>query len=191
MKIHGRFGSKPRTRSSASVAAITNRVFINSLLFLSSFAPLFVLLAIRFNDVRLKVICAALAFAGTTGICTVLLTASRKKTPETLTPSHLDDRGADVSGYLATYLMPFLVVPDPTIADQVAYALFLAIAGVIYVRSNMLQINPALYILSYRVFAVLSSEEGFHGYVIARGDPALGAAMTIVRLRDKLLLGVS
>lgn len=184
-----KLGPHATSRKSASRIARANRITIDSLLFLSSFAPLFVLLAIRFSGLHLKAICAILAIIGTSGLLWVLKAAQRK-TAEKITPIEIDDKGSDVSGYLATYLLPFLVLPDPSVSDEVAYAVFLIVAGVIYVRSRMLQINPTLYLLSYRVFAIARSDEGFRGYVIGRGEIGPGVPLRAARLRDNLLLRI-
>lgn len=176
--------------SFAARVASVNRVAINSLLFLSSFAPLFLLLAIRFGTMALRIASGALALIGFAGLLVVLRTGSARKTSETVTPLALDDKGADVSGYLAAYLMPLLVLPDPSLADGLAYALFLLVAGVVYARSRMLQINPTLYLFSYRVFLISQSQEGFQGYIISRGELTAGAPLSVARLRDNLLLDV-
>ena len=173
-----------------STFAVANRALINSVLFLSSFAPLFVLLAIRFDEAHLRIICAALAVVGAGGLWLIFRAAIKLKSIETVTPLLLDDKGADVSGYLATYLLPFLVLPNPSPADQVAYVLFLAVAGIIYVRSRMLQINPMLYLCSYRVFAITSSIEGFQGYLIARGVITENVPIETVRLRESVIVAL-
>jgi hypothetical protein len=179
-----------RPQSLAARFAVANRVAINALLFLSSFAPLFVILAIRFQQPYLKVVCGALALIGSTCLWAVMHAAVSRKSPETVTPTAIDDKGTDVSGYLAAYLLPFVALPDPTITDQIAYLLFLVVAGSIYVQSRMLQINPTLYLFSWHVFAVTSSREHFQGYLIARGNILIDEPLTVVRLRDGLLIAL-
>jgi hypothetical protein len=79
----------------------------------------------------------------------------------------VSDAGSDVAGYLATYLLPFLTVAEPDTRDVIAYILFLLVTGLIYVRSEMTQINPTLYLLGRRVVRVTTTG-GWSGYVIMR-----------------------
>jgi hypothetical protein len=41
----------------------------------------------------------------------------------------VEDRGAEVAGYLASYILPFVVVPEPGWSDLVGYAIFLVVRG--------------------------------------------------------------
>jgi hypothetical protein len=54
----------------------------------------------------------------------------------------IDDRGADVSGYLATYLLPIIVVGVPTTNDIIAYGVVISTMGLVYVRSRMIPDKP-------------------------------------------------
>jgi hypothetical protein len=93
-------------------------------LFLSSYAPLFAILAVRFITPWLWMVLAALAVSG----CLTLAFAIRalhRVEPSPHTVVEVSDQGAEVAGYLATYLPPFMTVPAPTGRDLIAYSLFL------------------------------------------------------------------
>lgn len=94
---------------------------------------------------------------------------SRRTSAEPIPLAEVADAGPEVAGYLATYLLPFLMVAEPGTRDIVAYVLFLLITGLVYVRSNMAQINPTLYILGRRVVKVTTDHE-WSGYVIVRSS---------------------
>jgi hypothetical protein len=64
----------------------------------------------------------------------------------------VEDHGGVVSGYLATYLLPFLGNLPTTPGDFTAYVIYFVTAFVVYVRTDLALINPTLYILGYRVF---------------------------------------
>lgn len=139
-------------------------------LFLGSYVLLFTLLAIRFEIAWLEIACAALAVLGLLDMLWIVFGVTRRKEPEPIVPAAVSDAGADVAGYLATYLLPFLTVAEPSIRDVIAYILFLFVAGLIYVRSEMSQINPTLYLLGRRVVRVTTTN-GWSGYVIMRKHP--------------------
>jgi len=54
------------------------------------------------------------------------------------------DRGADVAGYPATYLLPFVMAASPTGRELATWALFVGMMTVLYVQSNVIAINPVL-----------------------------------------------
>src|ERR1035441_5655495 len=94
-------------------------------LFMSSYAPLFAILAIRFRSSVLIVACATLSVAGFAAGAAVLARFHRVAAG-TWPVRTVEDRGGEVAGYLATYLLPFVTVAEPDIRDVVGYALFLA-----------------------------------------------------------------
>ena len=78
------------------------------------------LLAIRFGPWWLVAGCAALAAVGFLGGVAVLRRFRRvSRTGWPLTA--VEDRGTEVAGYLASYLLPFLTVSEPSPRDLVAY----------------------------------------------------------------------
>ena len=138
-----------------------------SRLFLGSYVLLFTLLAVRFEVAWLEVSCAILALIGLGDMLWIVFGITRKIGHEPVTPAAVSDSGSDVAGYLATYLLPFLTVAQPGTRDVIAYLLFLLVTGLIYVRSEMTQINPTLYLLGRRV-ARVTTTGGWSGYIITR-----------------------
>jgi hypothetical protein len=156
------------------------------LLFLSSYAPLFGLLAIRFEQRWLWISCTVLAVLGV--VCLwLLLRLDARSAPGPHTLASARDAGVEAAGYLATYLLPFLTVATPTARDVVAYAGFLLVAAVINLRSAVAQVNPLLYLLGYRVLSV-TDDHGLHAYMITRQPRAAGDRVLATRFRDDVLV---
>ena len=155
-------------------------------LFLCSYAPLFAILAIRFRSLWLAVACGAIAALGVSGGLLVLW-RYRSVTSSPLTMRGIEDRGGEVAGYLATYLLPFVTVAEPGWRDVLGYALFLAVIGVVYIRSGLVQINPTLYLFGWRLFAV-DIGEGWNGYVLSRRPIARGDQINGVRMTERLFI---
>jgi hypothetical protein len=160
-----------------------------SRLFLGSYAALFTLLAIRFEVTWLEVACAVLAVIGYADMIWIVFGITRRIEHEPITPAAVSDAGSDVAGYLATYLLPFLTVAEPSVRDVVAYALFLLVTGLIYVRSEMTQINPTLYLLGRRV-ARVTTGDGWSGYVIMRTRPEPDEPIQTVSLNPEVRVEV-
>ena len=70
-----------------------------------------------------------------------------------------------MAAYLATYLLPFVTLSEPSDRDVVSYLLFLLVAALIYVQSDLLQINPVLYLFRRRVVKV-TTKAGWQAYLV-------------------------
>ena len=156
------------------------------LLYLSSYAPLFALLAIRFQSPGLVWFCAVLAVVGTAALL-LLLRLNARAVAGAHQVKEIRDTGAEASAYLASYLLPFLTVSTPTIRDLIAYVGFLGISATIYLRSPVVQINPLLYVLGYRVLEVVDTN-GLRAYLVTNRRPDLGQRIAATRFRDDVLI---
>jgi hypothetical protein len=158
-------------------------------LFMSSYAPLFAILAIRFRSTGLVVACSTLSAIGFAAGAAVLIRFSQV-TSSAWTVRTVEDRGAEVAGYLATYLLPFVTVSEPGARDIVGYVLFLTVVAVIYVRSSLVQINPTLYLFGWRLYAI-EVGDGWSGYLLARGPVRQGTDVAAVRMTERLFVSYS
>ncbi len=86
-----------------------------------------------------------------------------------------------MAGYVATYLLPFVTVAQPSGRDLLAYGAFLAVSAIIYVRSSMVAINPLLYLLGFRV-ANIAGPRGLDAFLICRDRPAAGTTVHAVEV---------
>ncbi|MDA8395858.1 MAG: hypothetical protein M0T72_11610 [Candidatus Dormibacteraeota bacterium] len=154
-------------------------------LFLGSYVLLFVLLAIRFQEEPLEIGCGVIAAAGFLDMLWIVLHVSRQIAPDPIRVKEVTDAGPEVAGYIATYLLPFLTVPQPAGRDVAAYVVFLLITGLVYVRSEMTQVNPTLYILGRRVVAV-TTDGGWSGHVVVRSSVRPGDIIHAVSLNPAL-----
>jgi hypothetical protein len=156
------------------------------LLFFSSYAPLFGLLAVRFEQAWLWIPCAALAALGVGSLWLLFHLDARSSTgPHVLASTR--DAGPEAASYLASYLLPFLTVSTPTVRDVIAYVGFLVVAASIYLRSSVIQVNPLLYLIGYRVLSV-TDDQGLQAYMIARHTVASGSTVLATRFQDEVLV---
>jgi hypothetical protein len=157
-----------------------------SMLFLSSYAPLFGLLAIRFTQQWLWITCLVLAALGIASLW-LLLRLDAGSSPAKHELVSVKDAGAEAASYLAAYLLPFVTVATPTVRDLLAYAGFLLVAAAINIRSAAVQVNPVLYLLGYRVLSV-TDKGGLHAYMITKHSPHIGDEVTATRFSDDVLV---
>jgi hypothetical protein len=135
-------------------------------MFISSYAFLFFILGLRFQAPLLVAACLALAIVGV-GAAAWILSSERAKAPAAFVVKSSEDRGPQVVGYLGTYLLPFVAVEEPAGRLVLGYALFLLVAMLVYVQSDMIQINPILYLFGRRVVKI-TTEPGWTAYLITR-----------------------
>jgi len=158
-------------------------------LYVGSYVGLFALLAIRFDTTWVRLVCVGLAALGAAFMLWIVFVVARRAGAEPIRVVEVEDAGSEISGYLATYLLPFLTVASPNVRDVVAYAIFLGIGGLIYVRSEMTQVNPTLYLLGRRV-AKVSTKEGWRGYVIVKTHPETDEVIRVVSLNSAVRVEV-
>jgi len=121
-------------------------------LFLSSYAPLLVILAVRFTEPWLQVLCAIGAVSGVV-LASWILRANRLpgNSAVAIEVTKVQDSGDQATAYLVTYLLPFVALTQPDPREALAYGLFFAVLGLVYTRSDMQTINPTLFLLRWRV----------------------------------------
>ena len=155
-------------------------------LFLGSYAPLFAILAIRFRDRWLWIACGLLSGFAVVNVL-LILRAARRIEPDPHRIERITDRGGEVAGYLATYLLPFVTVSEPSTRDLLAYAAFILLVGIVYIQSKMIQINPILYLMGLKVFSV-TTEDGWSGFLVTRRNLRTHSVVVASRLQETLAL---
>lgn len=158
---------------------------VRAQLFLSSYAPLFVILAIRFHGVALTAVCATLAGYGVLYLMVVVWAVPALAQPRAYLVESVDDAAGEVAGYLATYVLPFVTVPSPSAADLAGYAIVAVVVAVIFTRSELARINPTLYLLGWRVARITAGTVSH--YLVCRRLPRPGTSIDAVRVAGLLI----
>jgi hypothetical protein len=133
---------------------------LRSLLFLSSYSPVFLLLALRAYDrvCAVVILSLVLLFAAALGVGLFLFTASRTEVQQVKVLS-VESRDSDLAGYLVAYLLPFAGVIAADWRDVLAIALFMLFIGVVYVNSRMIFVNPLLAVFGYHLILVRATTD--------------------------------
>ena len=129
--------------------------FIRFVLFVSSYWPALLILAIRYwgSDPSLAVelgVLASLLFVFA-GACFVSLRGGRV---DDLTIITADCQREVFSSYLLGYLLPVILVDLRDSSAVTAVLVFLLMLGLVVVRSNFIYANPILGLMGYRVYHV-------------------------------------
>jgi hypothetical protein len=122
-------------------------------LFITSYAPLLAIFSARYaaaNDWIFAILFAIMAaIAVFDGYRLISSVSNRAKRDASATD--VRDQGAAVSGYLATYLLPFIADLPENWGDWLAYALYFVVALIVFVRSDMAMVNPTFYVLGRQI----------------------------------------
>lgn len=111
----------------------------------------------------------------------------QSKEPSPYKIEKVQDLGPEAAGYLAAYLLPFVTVTQPSGKDLVAYGLFMAVVALIYTRSDLIQVNPSLYIIG-RVATRIRTHDGLWFVLISKSRPCSGDTVQAASLRESVLV---
>lgn len=124
-------------------------------LFLSSYAPAFVILAVRAYGRSELMFWAAIGLLLVSVAAFLLfLNVVRRGSPFRAEVEEVEPRDADMAAYVATYLLPFLTVTGANAQDVAALGLFLFFIGVLWVGSGLIYLNPLLSLAKVHIYVV-------------------------------------
>jgi hypothetical protein len=109
----------------------------------------------------------------------------RKKGTHTEKMDTVEDKGNEVSGYLATYVLPFLSGPPTSWWKAAADVVYFVVAWSVFVNSDLLFINPTLYLLGWRVFRGRRGQRS--SVILAKRPPMAGEQFDAVTFAGGLV----
>jgi len=158
-------------------ASVVPRLPFRIALFLSSYAPLFALLAwTNRGTTWVWLTLAIVAVLSVAALAVVFRIKATDVGPRLVVARSTPDEG-EVMAYVSTYLLPFLGLDLSSATGIVVFLGFLLVVGVVYVNSNMLFVNPLLSVAGYHTFKVVDPDGAEYRLVTRRKDLAVGAAL--------------
>jgi hypothetical protein len=122
-------------------------------LFLSSYSPALLILAVRSLHHSTALFWTSLGLAAlSAGAFLLFIFVVRKGGPFRAEVDDVEPQDAELAAYVATYLLPFVVVFGATIQDVIALGMFLFFIGLLWVNSGMIYLNPLLALIGYHVY---------------------------------------
>lgn len=102
----------------------------------------------------------------------------------------IKDQGSNAAAYLATYLFPFVLLDDPSWQEWGAYGVYMVILAVVTMRSNLILVNPTLYVFGYRVLTIehtlfmAEASTPAETLLVSRTVPRANELINVVRFAD-------
>ena len=161
--------------------------YVKFLLFLSSYIPLFVVLAIL-HYTNILVVAAMAIIIGLTLLFLVLMF----KLSERLGNYHgkitdfenINDMSLE---YIITYIFPLLFLNYSSISVLLALTVIFMTIGYIYISSDLIYMNPILNLLGYNIYK--GQVEGKSIIIISKRDAEDINRNKLVQLANKVYLG--
>ena len=153
----------------------------------SAYVPLYVVTLVYFESKPVRIIMGIVTMVGCVSLVSLLWAVSQRIAPRTVVPMTVRDLGNEVASYVATYLLPFVTLNEPDIKNIIAFFIALAAMSVVYIRSDMIGVNPLLYLLGYRVYAVTGIRTTSEGHeagalILSRKQLIPGCEISVSRL---------
>ena len=122
-------------------------------LFLSSYLPLFLILAIKnWFDYRIMLILIVVSIYSLVWI--VIIYKSKKGTSESYRVIKADNKSQESLNYIIPYIISFIGFDLNKWQDWSALGILLLMLFMIYLNSELLYINPMLSLFHYRIYSV-------------------------------------
>lgn len=160
--------------------------FSKLLMFFSSYTLLFLALAIK--NYTLSVIWLMLLIS-IVGVVATSLILKTKINPDSHRVEAVQVKNEQVLGYLATYILPFLSFNLEKANDQIALLIIFISIGILYIKADLLYINPILMLLGYNIYEV-TFEDGKTRILITKKTQydIKGKIINFYELEDRVLI---
>lgn len=146
---------------------------LTSVLFLSSYTPLLVILVILLwptGRVWCELPLLSIGFElplWSTALVIVLafslfflwlfVHSLKKSAPKRIEVQEIHRRDEQIVSYLVTYVLPFLAAPFESTEKAIGLGIFFGVVWLLQVKLNLLYINPVLALFNYRLYEVTTS----------------------------------
>ena len=159
------------------------------LLFLSSYAPLFLIIAIRgWEKSPHLALGVAIVAVLSVVLLFVFLRIARKLAADRIIVNSVVSRDGDAMSYIVTYLLPFLAVKLNDVMDAGSLSIVLLVIAVLYVNSNMIYTNPVLNIAGYHIFEIHDADGKTTALICKRAYIRTGSEINVISVGDYVLL---
>lgn len=174
------------------------RNWLKLILFLSSYSPLFLIIAIlniKLNDIdKIKdiipqdkmwlVIIMLSLFILPNGILFYLIKRVRSFQPIKEKTNTFVNKNSDVMNYIVTYLIPFLSFSFDKLNQTIAFAILIFVLAIVYIHSNIFYINPILIMSGYKIYEINDKY-----LVITRLAVKRDKKLKLYRIHDNVYVG--
>ena len=161
------------------------------ILFLSSYAPLFLIMAVKYGSLH-RYFALSMVLVGAISVLLLLFYLKQSATlaVDRVVVEKISGKDTEAMSYIVTYLIPFLDIKLDEVSSSVSLLLLFVVIAVLYVHSNLIYINPTLNLLGYHLFEI-ELEDGMTSALLSeRRFVERGVSIPVVSLGEQILLEV-
>lgn len=160
-------------------------------LFLSSYTPLFLIMAVKYGSAN-RYFALAMVLLGAISILLLLfyLKQSSRLAVDHVIVEKISGKDTEAMSYIVTYLIPFLDIKIDELSSSLSLLLLFLVVGVLYVHSNLIYINPTLNLMKYHLFEIELEGGNTSALLSKRRFVERGASIPVVSLGEQILLEV-
>lgn len=160
-----------------------------TLLFLSGYLPLFVIISIQNRGVWgwWAIAPTVAALIGTAWLWFFLLWV-RRGSAVTFEVASVQRRDSEVMAYLFTYVIPFLAINGKDSSQAAGLGIFFFVLLVLHVQGSMIHVNPMLSLAGYHVYEIAGSDGNTFSILTRRKRILAPASLSAVVVGDDLLV---
>ena len=166
-------------------AAISN-TYVSWSLFLSSYSPLLLIFALRLSEKKPD-IAFWLVVLGAIFALNLLFILNTRVGARDYSIVRAESGAAEVAAYIATYLLPFLVVGDTGPRDLFAYGILVLTVGFVMTSGRALHVNPLLAMMGYKLFTITTVDK-VRFFLLSREHPEAGETIRTIQLWGGVLI---
>jgi hypothetical protein len=163
---------------------------VRVLLFLSSYWPLFFILAVLFfsKNLVISLICAAICIIGPVGVSGYLRYCRKQHQRRSVRLRNYQRRDSEVMSYIASYVVPLATLSLDLFSQMLILITFLLLLLILYVNSNMIYINPMLNLFGYHLYEIEVEGSEMSRYYMAQKRLARDEIIHFVHMSDEIWL---
>lgn len=98
----------------------------------------------------------------------------------------MEPSDSEVTAYIASYLLPILAAPSPSIGDVLAYTVCGVLILVVAFAADLGSINPIVYLFGFRVARAQIGDDAV--IILARKFPDAGTIATVAHAAGVVLV---
>lgn len=164
---------------------VTTRV----VMFLSSYAPLFLIMAFKYGLAHwIFGMTMGLLSVGSIVAIVVYLNVAAGLGSDRVLVERISGKDPEAMSYIVTYLIPFLDINIDQPENLVSLLLLFLVLGIVYVHSNLFYINPTLNVLNYHLFEIEIEGGKTTALLSKRRFVERGSTISVISLGDQILL---
>ncbi len=128
---------------------------VRILLFLTSYFPLFVIIMIRhYQQIEVFYVLIPIIVISSVALFRVFSSLNKIVGMPISSKSKIENSGSCILQYFLTYVIPFVTIEVLDWQNVATYGIIFFVIGVIYIKSDLIYLNPTLLLLGYKIYKV-------------------------------------